>query len=77
MFIRIALFAAPIASVAVLVPTLKALDAGAGIVVAALGLVVVASGAALGVFADRLPELPWTRGSGDPTRLAGTRHGRH
>lgn len=50
---RIALFAVPTAAVAGLVLLLNELDAGVGIAVAALGLVAVVSGAALGYFADR------------------------
>jgi hypothetical protein len=65
MALRIALFAVPMAAAAGLVLLLNALDAQVGIAVAAFGLVAVASGAALGYFADRLPELPWER------------HGRH
>ena len=61
MAIRIALFAAPTAAVVGLVLLLNSVDAGAGIAVASLGLVVVASGAAFGYFAGRLPELPWAR----------------
>jgi hypothetical protein len=37
---------------------LNGLDASAGIAVAAFGLVAVATGTALGYFADRLPERP-------------------
>jgi hypothetical protein len=58
MAIRIALVAVPTAAVVGLVLLLNGLDAGAGIAAAALGLVAVISGAALGYFADRLPELP-------------------
>lgn len=65
MVLRIALFAVPMAAVAGLVLLLNALDAQTGVAVAALGLIAVASGAALGYFADRLPELPWAH------------HGRH
>jgi hypothetical protein len=72
MAIRIALFAVPTAAVAGLVLLLNGLDAGTGIAVAAFGLVAVATGAALGYFADRLPELPQTR---RPHRLAGVHHG--
>lgn len=50
---RIALFAVPTVTVAGLVSLLNGLDAGAGIAVAALGLVAVVSGATLGYFADR------------------------
>ena len=57
MVIRIALFAVPTAAVVGLV-LLNGIDASAGIAVAAFGLVAVMSGAALGYFADRLPELP-------------------
>jgi hypothetical protein len=63
MAIRIALFAVPTAAVAGLVLLLNGLDASAGIAVAAFGLVAVLSGAALGYFADRLPELPHARRS--------------
>jgi cyanate permease len=65
MVLRIALFAIPMAAISGLVPLLNALDAQVGVAVAAFGLVAVASGIALGCFADRLPELP------------GARHGRH
>ncbi|HVT00265.1 MAG TPA: hypothetical protein VHE08_07095 [Solirubrobacterales bacterium] len=61
MVLRIALFAVPMAAVAGLVLLLNALEAQTGVAVAALGMVAVASGAALGYFADRLPELPGTR----------------
>lgn len=61
MALRIALFAVPMAAAAGLVLLLNALDAQVGIAVAAVGVVAVASGAALGYFADRLPELPWER----------------
>jgi hypothetical protein len=57
MAIRIAIFAIPTVAVVGLVLLLNGLDAGAGIASAALGVVAVASGAALGYFADRLPEL--------------------
>lgn len=50
---RIALFAVPAAAVAGLVLLLNGLDAGAGIAVAAFGLVAVVGGATLGYFADR------------------------
>jgi hypothetical protein len=72
MAIRIALFAIPAIAIAGLVLLLNGLDASAGIAVAAFGLVAVATGAALGYFADRLPELPQAR---RPHRLAGLRHG--
>lgn len=71
MAIRIALFAIPTAAVVGVVLLLNGLDAGAGIAVAALGIVAVASGAAFGYFADRLPELPQAR---RPHRLAGVHH---
>lgn len=61
MALRIALFAVPAVAVAGLVLLLNALDAQAGVAVAAFGLVAVASGVALGYFADRLPSLPWAR----------------
>jgi hypothetical protein len=61
MALRIALFAVPLATAAGLVLLLNALNAQVGVAVAALGVVAVASGAALGYFADRLPELPRVR----------------
>lgn len=77
MALRITLVGLPLAAVVALVLLLNSLGAGAGVAVAALGLVAVASGAALGYFADRLPELPNGRrrhpdGTG---RLAGAQHG--
>jgi hypothetical protein len=72
MAIRIALFAIPTAAVVGLVLLLNGLGAGAGAAVAALGLVAVLSGAALGYFADRLPELPQVRRAHP---LAGAHHG--
>lgn len=72
MAIRIALFAVPAIAMAGLVLLLNGLDAGAGIAVAAFGLVAVATGATLGYFADRLPELPSARRR---HRLAGIHHG--
>ena len=69
---RIALFAVPGFAVAGLVLLLNGLDASAGIAVAAFGLVAVATGTALGYFADRLPELPQAR---RPHRLASMHHG--
>ena len=76
MVLRIALAGLPLAAVVVLVLLLNSLDASAGVAVAALGLVAVASGAALGFFADRLPELPRARRRSDGTgRLAGAHHG--
>jgi hypothetical protein len=53
------LIAIPAAAAVGLVLLLNSLDAGAGIAaIIALGAVAVMSGAALGYFADRLPELP-------------------
>jgi hypothetical protein len=77
MALRIALAGLPLAAVVVLVLLLNSLDAGAGIAVAALGIVAVASGAALGYFADHLPDFPKSRrrhpdGTG---RLAGAHDG--
>jgi hypothetical protein len=54
---RIALFVVPAAVVVGLVLLLNAVDAGTGVAVASLSLVTVASGVALGLFADRLPQL--------------------
>jgi hypothetical protein len=56
MAIRIAIVI-PIIAAAGFVLLLNGLDAGAGVAAAALGLLAVASGAAFGYFADRLPEL--------------------
>lgn len=72
MAIRIALFAVPAAAVAGIVLLLNGLDANTGIAVAAFGLVAVLSGAAIGYFADRLPELPQARRT---HRLASAHHG--
>lgn len=72
MAIRIALFAVPAVAVAGLVLLLNGLDASAGVAVAAFGVVAVATGSALGYFADRLPELPQAR---RPHHLAGIHHG--
>jgi hypothetical protein len=72
MAIRIALFAVPAIAVVGLVFLLNGLDASAGIAVAAFGLLAVATGTALGYFADHLPELPRARRS---HRLAGMQHG--
>lgn len=58
MTIRLALFGAPTAAIVAIVLVLNAVDASAGIAVAALGLVAVASGLAFAYFVDRLPELP-------------------
>lgn len=63
MAIRVGLIAIPTAAVVGLVLLLNGLDAGAGIAAAALGVVAVVSGAVLGYFADRLPELPRARRS--------------
>jgi hypothetical protein len=49
MVLRVALAGLPLAAVVVLVVLLNSLDASAGIAVAALGLVAVASGAALAI----------------------------
>lgn len=72
MAIRIALFAVPPIMVVGLVLLLNGLGASAGIAVAAFGLVAVATGTALGYFADCLPELPQAR---RPQHLAGIHHG--
>lgn len=72
MVIRIALFAVPAVAVAGLVLFLDVVNAGAGVAVAALGVLAIATGATLGNFAHRLPELPWARRSHLP---AGLHHG--
>jgi hypothetical protein len=79
MILPISLFALPAAVVVGVVLLLGVVDASAGIAVAALGLVAVISGAALGAFADRLPQLPAARSrhSGSTTRLAGIHDSRH
>lgn len=68
MAIRIALFAVPAIVVTGLVLLLNGLGASAGVAVAVFGLFAVATGTALGYFADRLPELPRAR---RPHHLAG------
>ena len=55
--------------VAGLVLFLNGVDASAGIAVAALGVLAVATGATLGYFAHHLPELPGARRSHRPTGL--------
>ena len=57
MTLRIMLVVVPPAAVAALVLLFNSLDVGAVIAVAALGLVAVAGGAALGYFVERLPEI--------------------
>ena len=78
MALRIALFAVPTAVSGGLVLLLNALDASAGVAALSICFVAILSGAALGVFADRLPELPQARrrrlqGAG----LAGAHDARH
>lgn len=79
MTLRIMLVIVPVAAVAALVLLLNSLDAGAGIAVAALGIVAVSGGAALGYFADRLPEIRKTgrRHPDGAGHLAGAHHSRH
>lgn len=76
MALRIMLVVVPLAAVAALVLLLNSLDAGAGIAVAALGLAAVVGGAALGYFADRLPESRKTgrRHPDGAGHLAGAHH---
>lgn len=65
MAIRIALFTIPFVAVAALVLLLNEVKAGPGIAAASFGLFAVATGTALGYFADRLPEFrarPYCRG---------------
>jgi hypothetical protein len=57
MAIRVGLVVVPILAVIGLVLLLNGLDAPPGIAAASLGAVAVASGGALGYFADRLPDL--------------------
>ncbi len=61
MTIRLALFGIPAAAIVALVLLVNAVDASAGIAMAGLGIVAVASGTAFGYFADYLPELPRVR----------------
>jgi hypothetical protein len=77
MALRIMLVVVPVTAVAAVVLLLNSLDVGAGIAVAALGLLAVAGGAALGYFADRLPEIRKTgsRHSDGGGHLAGAHHG--
>ena len=77
MALRFALVGLPAAAIVVLVLLLNSLGASAGIAVAALGLVAVAGGAALGFFADRLPELPKRRRHPDDTRRLASIHHAH
>lgn len=75
MLLRIMLVVIPVVAVAALVPLLNSLGVGAGIAAAALGLVAVVGGAALGYFADRLPEIRRTgRRHPDGAHLAGAHH---
>jgi hypothetical protein len=72
MAIRIALFAVPAIAVAGLVLLLNGLGASAGFAVAVFGLMAVATGTALGYFANHLPELPQAR---RPHHLVKIHHG--
>lgn len=76
MALRILLAVVPLAAAGGLVLVLNSLDVGAGVAVAALGLVAVVGGAVLGYFADRLPETRRTgrRHSDDAAHLAGFHH---
>lgn len=56
MAMRLAFLVVPAVAVVGLVLLLNGLNAGAGIAVAAYGVVAVSIGAVLGYFADRLPE---------------------
>jgi len=67
--IRFALLAVPAAAVTGLVLFLNGVDANAGIAAAAFGVLAVVSGAMLGYFADRLPELPGARRRPRPAGL--------
>jgi hypothetical protein len=71
MAIRVALFVLPALAMAGLVLFLNSVEATAGMAAASMGLVAVASGAALGFYADHLPELPC---ADRPHRLAGAHH---
>jgi hypothetical protein len=72
MALRIALFTIPFAVVAGLVLLLNELHANPGVAVASFGLVAVVTGATLGYFADRLPDL---RRVHRPHHRASIRHG--
>lgn len=61
MTIRLALFGIPTIAIVALVLVLNAVDASAGVAVAGLGIVAVASGTAFGYYADYLPEIPRVR----------------
>jgi hypothetical protein len=61
MAIRVALFLVPTLAMAGLVLLLNSVEATAGMAAASMGLVAVASGAALGFYADHLPEPPCSR----------------
>jgi hypothetical protein len=61
MAIRIGLFVGPVLAAVSLVLLVNGFGASAGIAVAGLGIVAVASGTAFGYFADYLPELPRVR----------------
>ncbi len=74
MKIFIALVAASAIVAVGVVLLLNDLHAGAGIAAASLGLVAVLGGAALGYFADRLPELPRLRRA---QHFAAAHDGRH
>lgn len=77
MALRIMLAVVPLVAVGGLVLVLNSLDVGAGIAVATLGFVAVLGGAAVGYFADRLPEIRRTgrRHSDGAGHLAGVHHG--
>lgn len=61
MAIRTAIFGLPTSAVVGMVLSLNSLNASAGIAAAALGVVAVSGGAALGYFAHRLPAVPGGR----------------
>jgi hypothetical protein len=72
MAIRIALFGVPAVAVVGLVFLVNALNASAGITFAAFTVIAVATGAAIGCFADRLPGAQ----RGREAHTASRRHGR-
>ena len=57
MTIRLALFFIPMVAAIGLVLLLNGLNAGAGVAITAYSVIAVSTGAALGCFADRLPEV--------------------
>lgn len=72
LMLRFVLVVTPITAVIGLVMMLNDLHPNPGVAVVAFGAVAVISGATLGYFADRLPEMPRPH---RPHPLTGARHG--